>query len=103
MNDIYNATLLSTKIPGLPRLLISSSVLEMATGQRYLSAMLSLTTDDNGICTSTTMPLDPCTMRAMARVLNEHATRIGVELIPLLNAARPDPEAAPRLSGQEFA
>jgi hypothetical protein len=25
-------------------------------------------------------------------VLSEHATRIGVELIPLLSQARPDPE-----------
>ena len=94
MSDLYNATLLTSKIPGQPRLRISSSVLEMATGQRYLSAMLTLITDDNGICTSTTMPLDPGTMRAIARVLTEHATRIGVELLPLLNGARIDPEAS---------
>lgn len=92
MTDLYAATLLSTPIPGLPRLRISSSVMEMVTGQRYLSATLSLTTDDAGTCTQVTMPLDPCTMRALARVLNEHATRIGVELIPLLHSARPDPE-----------
>ena len=92
MIDLYAATLLSTPIPGLPRLRISSSVMEMVTGQRYLSATLSLTTDDGGTCTQTTVPLDPCTMRTLARVLTEHATRIGVELIPLLHSARPDPE-----------
>jgi hypothetical protein len=32
-------------------------------------------------------------MRAMARVLNEHATRIATELLPLLASARLDPEA----------
>ena len=94
MSDIYAATLLSTKIPGAPRLRISSSVMEMVTGQRYLSATLSITTDDGDTCTQMTMPLDPCTMRAMARVLSDHATSIGIELIPLLHAARPDPEAA---------
>lgn len=102
MSDLYAATLLSTPIPGMPRVRISSSVLEMVTGQRYPSAMLSLTTDDTGICTSTTLPLDPCTMRALARVLNEHSTRIGVELVPLLKAARPDPECLPT-AGQEYA
>ncbi len=94
MSDLYAATLLSTKIPGLPRLRISSAVMEMVTEQRYLAATLSLTTDDAGTCTQVTMPLDHCTMRAMARVLTEHATRIGVELIPLLSQARPDPEVA---------
>jgi len=94
MTDLYAATLLTTRVPGLPRLRISSSVMEMVTGQRYLSATLSLTTDDAGTCMHVTVPLDPCTMRAMARVLGDHATRIGVELIPLLSQARPDPEVA---------
>lgn len=94
MSDLYAATLLSTKIPGAPRLRISSAVMEMVTGQRYLSATLSITTDDAGTCTQITMPIDPCTMRAMAMVLGDHATRIGVELIPLLSGARPDPEVS---------
>lgn len=102
MSDLYNTTQLSTQIPGAPRVRISSSVLEMATGQRYLSAMMSVATDDNGICTTITMPLDPCTMRAMARVLQEHATRIAVELIPLLASARPDPEVCTP-AGREYA
>jgi hypothetical protein len=94
MSDLYADTLETTRIPGLPRLRISTAVMEMVTGARYLAATMSLTTDDAGTCMQVTVPLDPCTMRALARVLNEHATRIGVELIPLLNAARTDPVAA---------
>lgn len=102
MSDIYDATWLNTKIPGAPRVSISSAVLEMATGQRWLTAALLITAEDNGISTTVTLPLDPCTMRAMARVLNEHATRIAVELVPLLSRARPDPEVR-ATTGQEYA
>lgn len=100
MNDIYDATLLRSRIPGAPRLTISTAVLEMATGQRRLTASLRLVTDDNGIRTEITIQLDLCTMRAMSRVLTEHATRISVELLPLVAGARPDPEAS---AGREAA
>lgn len=93
MSDLYNTTRLSTKIPGMPRVTVDSSVLEMATGRRLLNATMFISADDNGICTVVSVPLDPCIMRAMARVLNEHATRIAVELVPLLASARLDPEA----------
>lgn len=92
MSNLYAATLLDTKIPGLPQLRISSAVLEMATGQRRLFAELRLAAESGGTSLHVSVPLDPGTMRALARVLGEHATRIGVELLPLLNAARPDPE-----------
>lgn len=94
MSDLYDTTLRNSKVPGLPRLRISSSVLEMATGQRCLSARLAICTDDNGLLANISVPLDPGTMRALAQVLNEHATRIAVELLPLICAARPDPEVA---------
>jgi hypothetical protein len=96
MSDLYDTTLLATRIPGLPQVRISTSVLEMATGRRHLHAemLLVLQSSDNGISSEITVPLDPGTMRAMARVLTEHATRISVELLPLVANARPDPEAA---------
>ena len=96
MADLYDTTLLATRIPGLPQIRISTSVLEMATGRRHLNAemRLSLASSDNGISSEIAIPLDPATMRAMARVLTEHATRISVELLPLVAHARPDPEAA---------
>ena len=69
MSDLYADTLETTRIPGLPRLRISTAVMEMVTGQRYLSATLSLTTDDAGTCMQVTVPLDPCTMRALAATM----------------------------------
>ena len=95
MPDLYDLTQLSSPVPGAPQIRIASSVLDMATGRRYLNADLRIVVQnsDNGIRTEITLPLDPGTMRAMARVLVEHATRITDELMPLVHAARPDPEA----------
>lgn len=101
MSDLYAATLLTSRVPGLARVEIHSAVVQPANGHRYLSARLALTTDDAGIRTEISVPLDPCTMRAMARVLGEHATRIGVELVPLLNG--PSIAPAAREPGQEVA
>lgn len=95
MSDLYDATVLNSKIPGAPQLCISSSLLEMATGRRCLNAALRITVhgSDNDIVTEMSIPLDPSTMRAMARVLYEHASRIADKLMPLVHAARPAPEA----------
>lgn len=104
MSDLYHTTLLNSKVPGVPQLCISTCVLEMATGRRYLDATLRIAVQspDNGIRTDLVLPLDPGTMRAMARVLTEHATRAVDELMPLVRQAQPDPECPPAY-GQEYA
>jgi len=105
MSDLYNETLLSSPVPGAPQIRVSSCALETASGRRYLDANLRLVVQsaENDIRTEMTIPLDPGTMRAMARVLSEHAARITGELMAIIHQARPDPEAAPLVPGQEFA
>lgn len=103
MTNIYTTTWQSQKPHGLPEVSIGTGVLETVTGRRLLCAQMIVT----GANARISIPIDAGSMRSLATLLHEHATRIAVELLPLIHQAQPDPEAIavadPDRAGREAA
>lgn len=91
------ATTRHDTVPGADRISVISTLTEDQSGRRALHSGLTVLLEDVGITSGFTVRLDPGTMLAMARLLQDHAARISTELLPLLQPAAVAP------AGQEFA